>query len=93
MRGFKLNKYRRTQNVPNPFNRITLIKYYLPKNAAQAHIRISDMNGNLLKVVEAYEKGYGQIVIEANILAPGTYVYELIVGNERIDTKRMIIQK
>ena len=56
-------------------------------------IRISDMQGNLIKVIEVYEKGYGQITIDATILAPGTYLYELIVGNERIDSKRMIIQK
>lgn len=80
------------QNIPNPFNQQTIIKYYLPKDASQAQIRVNDMKGNLLRVVEVYEKGYGQIELEANILAPGTYTYELIVGNERIDTKRMIIQ-
>jgi hypothetical protein len=81
------------QNIPNPFNQQTIIKYYLPKDAAQAQIRINDMKGNSLRVIEVYEKGYGEITLEASIFAPGTYTYELIVGNERIDTKRMIIQK
>ena len=81
------------QNFPNPFNQRTIIKYYLPQSADQVQIRISDIRGKLIKVVEVHEKGYGQIEFEANLLAPGTYVYELHVGNERIDSKRMIIQK
>ena len=81
------------QNVPNPFNQQTIIKYYLPKNSAQSQIRVSDSRGNMLKIFELNESGYGQVNIEASSLVPGTYVYELHVGNSRLDTKRMIILK
>ena len=81
------------QNIPNPFNQRTVIKYYLPINSANAQIRISDINGAFIKVIDLTESGYGQVEIEAKTLAPGTYIYELIVGEKGIDSKRMIIQK
>lgn len=91
MNGSVDDKAHLAQNVPNPFNEETLIRYYLPKEMSNAEVRILDLHGNLLQVFSLQSTGYGQLVIEANTLAPATYLYELIVNDERIDSKRMII--
>lgn len=35
--------------------------------------------------------GFGQITINAGTFAAGTYTYTLIVNNQQIDTKKMIL--
>ena len=41
------DKAHMAQNVPNPFNQQTIIKYYLPKNSAQASRIIKETFDNL----------------------------------------------
>ncbi|NNF01164.1 MAG: hypothetical protein HKN22_00625 [Bacteroidia bacterium] len=83
------------QNVPNPFNERTIIKYYIPNDRASANARASisimDMKGTVLWKFDINEFGYGQIEIDANTFAPATYLYQLIVGDKIIDIKKMTI--
>lgn len=80
------------QNKPNPFNQQTVINYHLPSNAGNAFIRITDMNGRIIKtVITSADKG--QIVLQANTLMPGTYQYALIVNGRLIDAKKMVVIK
>ncbi len=81
------------QNVPNPFNRNTVINYYLPQQAGNAVINITDMNGNVIKVLTITQPGNGQLMLEAGQLLPGSYKYSLFVNGRLIGTKQMILTK
>jgi hypothetical protein len=80
------------QNQPNPFSSTTVIKYYIPETSGPAQIIISDMTGSKeLMRVNLVNLGFGQITINAGTFAAGTYTYTLIVNNQQIDTKKMIL--
>lgn len=79
------------QNAPNPFNQSTSIGYYLPDNAISATLFIYNMNGEQIKSISINQKGNGSITINGSELRPGMYLYSLVVDNELVDTKRMIL--
>ena len=81
------------QNVPNPFNAITTIGFYLPNTVNTAGIYVYDMNGTQLKSYTITEKGKGNISIKGLEFSAGMYLYALIVDGKVIDTKRMILTK
>ena len=82
-----------TQNAPNPFHQTTTISYYLPQEAGNAAITITDTNGKLVKTYNLSEKGNGQLVIEGGQLTPGMYYYSLMLEGKVITTKKMILLK
>jgi hypothetical protein len=79
------------QNAPNPFNQTTVIKYYLPSNAGNASISITDMNGKIVKNIPVTTKGSGQLALQAEMLTSGTYNYSLIINGRSLYTKKMIM--
>ncbi|HYV95283.1 MAG TPA: tail fiber domain-containing protein [Chitinophagales bacterium] len=81
------------QNIPNPFNQTTIIKFYLPQIATSAVIKIYSLDGVELKSFNVTQNGYGEISIAAHSLASGVYAYALIIDGVAIDTKQMIITK
>lgn len=85
--GGKVNRL--FQNIPNPSNSSTTIKYEL-EVGKPGELYIFDFSGNLKK---KYSLGVNtsSIEIQANEFAPGLYVYSLVVGGRETDTLRMII--
>ena len=81
------------QNTPNPFNESTSIEYKIPATATSASIIVYNMEGAQLKEYKINSNGAGSIQIKGSEFAAGMYLYALIVGNELIDTKRMILTK
>jgi hypothetical protein len=79
------------QNVPNPFNQQTVINYTVAENAGVAMLTIYDLNGRQIRSEQLNQRGGGQFVINANELAPGIYIYALIVDGKAADSKRMIV--
>jgi hypothetical protein len=80
------------QNFPNPATGSTTIAYYVPPNAANAVIKITDAKGRVLKTFTVQE-GKGQVVLQSNLLTSDTYQYSLYVNGRLIDSKQMIIGK
>lgn len=78
------------QNTPNPFNRETTIRYNITGQFDNAFIGIYDLNGKQVKRITVKETN-GQIVVPANILSPGTYIYSLVVEGQLIDSKKMVV--
>jgi hypothetical protein len=81
------------QNNPNPFVDATIIKFYLPQTAGSAVMKIYSLSGVELKSFNISQKGYGEISIAGNTLAPGVYAYTLLINEKAIDTKQMILTK
>ncbi|MBN8691719.1 MAG: tail fiber domain-containing protein [Bacteroidetes bacterium] len=79
------------QNNPNPFNKETLIEYFVAERNANASVLVFDMNGKLLKTLKITSSGKGSITINANDFAPGMYYYSLVVNNKEVGTKKMIL--
>ena len=81
------------QNIPNPFNKTTTIKYSLPQKFTSAQILISDKNGKPMKQVNVSGSGKGIVNIDAGTLSGGAYNYSLIVDGKIISTKQMLLAK
>ncbi len=81
------------QNTPNPFNDETQIQYYLPKGTQQAQLRITDLNGQVLKIVELQGAGEGQVNVSTNDLPSGNYQYSLFIGSKLFSTRQMVLTK
>lgn len=79
------------QNVPNPFRENTNISYVLPEGSQQARILITDMNGQEVKSIPVNGVGEGSVTLEGNALDAGMYLYALIVGEQEVATRRMIL--
>ncbi|WP_109851265.1 T9SS type A sorting domain-containing protein [Aquimarina sp. AU58] len=80
------------QNIPNPFNGTTSIKYYLPDGINNASVVFSNSIGQLVSTVAIKDNGDGELHINSDGLAAGTYFYTLYVGSRKIDTKKMVIE-
>lgn len=80
------------QNTPNPFSEDTEIGYVLPADAKSAEMVLHSASG---KMVQSYnlplQAGFHQLIVEAGVLTPGMYTYSLVVNNQMVDTKRMVV--
>jgi hypothetical protein len=81
------------QNQPNPFHERTLVHYFVPNNAKNALIQVTNREGKILGKVNILEKGQGQIVIKAATYPAGTYFYSLIIDGKLCETKQMVLTK
>jgi len=81
------------QNAPNPFSANTEISCYLPETVSQAAIYIYNLQGVELKSYPLTQAGVNTIKVNGSELPAGMYLYTLVVENEIIDTKRMILTK
>jgi hypothetical protein len=79
------------QNVPNPFDNVTEIRFNLPETVRAASLLVFDMNGKQLRSLDVAGRGMGSIRIAANELSAGMYLYTLIADGQEVGTRRMII--
>ncbi|WP_143569882.1 T9SS type A sorting domain-containing protein, partial [Tenacibaculum agarivorans] len=80
------------QNIPNPFNNTTSIKYFVPQHNDKAAIVFSNTSGQVIDTVFLQEKGEQEIFFNSSSLPSGVYYYTLYVDSHKIDTKKMIIE-
>lgn len=81
------------QNTPNPFTSNTEIMCYLPESTTNAVISIYNLQGAELKSFPLTQVGLSSVTVHGFELPAGMYLYTLVVDNEIIDTKRMILTK
>jgi hypothetical protein len=79
------------QNAPNPFNTETVIKYYVPTTVKKARIYIFNTEGKRNKSIEIDIKGEASVKIASNELSRGLYFYSLILDDQIVDSKTMLI--
>lgn len=89
----KINENTLFQNQPNPFNQSTVIRYQLTSNSNNVKIVIRDLNGRPIKSIMINETGQGRVTLNSSELMHGTYTYTLMIDNENIDTKLMVVTR
>ncbi|MFK7969675.1 MAG: tail fiber domain-containing protein [Bacteroidia bacterium] len=79
------------QNFPNPHTDITYIQYFIPTEASQAKLVVTD---NVGKTIRTIELDVQQTAIELNnsTLANGVYSYSLVLDGHTVAAKRMIVK-
>ncbi len=80
-----------SQNIPNPFNENTSIKYSIHLITSYAMINIYDLQGGQVLSYKISNSGDGEIQIPASALNPGLYIYNLIVDGVEVGSKRMVL--
>jgi FtsZ-binding cell division protein ZapB len=79
------------QNVPNPFDDATSIRYQLPAGVNQAYITIFDLNGRLIKDY-LLTQNQGELIIQASEIGKGLFIYSMNVGGKEMLTKKMMVK-
>ncbi len=80
------------QNIPNPFNGTTSIKYFVPLRYKNAAIVFSNTSGQIIDNVALKDLGDQELFFNSDSLASGMYYYTLYVDGRKADTKKMIIE-
>jgi len=80
-----------SQNEPNPFTSETLIRYSLPQQVNSASLVVYDLTGKQLTSFVLEQKGSASIMITADKLAAGIYIYSIVADGKIMDSKRMVI--
>jgi len=81
------------QNPPNPFSANTDIACDIPTAFNSAFIYIYNLQGVELMSFPIVQTGYNTVTVYASALPAGMYLYALVVDNDIVDTKRMILTK
>ena len=82
------------QNIPNPFNQTTVIRYTLPETCTSAKILITNNGGKIIQQIPlSATGGTDSITIKGGSLQADVYLYSLICDGKIVDTKRMILTK
>lgn len=79
------------QNIPNPFNGTSSIKYYIPSSVSKAAMVFSNTSGQVISTITIDKRGDEALAINSDGLASGIYFYSLYVEGSLVDTKKMII--
>lgn len=88
-------KYELNQNYPNPFNPMTTIQFALPK-PGMVSLKIYDVSGRLVRTLvnnEGLNEGTFKYIFDGSSLASGVYFYSLLVDDNLIDSKKMVLIK
>ncbi len=84
--------YKLFQNYPNPFNPITKISYSI-SHSNFVSLKIYDIVGKEIKtlVSEVQDANTYSVNFDADKLSSGIYFYKLQVGNNFVETKKMLL--
>ena len=81
------------QNNPNPFSVETQIQVEVPAKAQSAFLQVSNLEGKQLFIQAINERGTSSVTLAAGQLPAGIYLYTLVVDNQLVDSKRMVLTK
>ena len=80
------------QNIPNPFQSTSAIKYFVPENAERATMQFSNTSGKIVSKVNLAKKGNAELNVNSAELANGIYLYTLYVDGKLIATRKMVVK-
>jgi len=79
------------QNEPNPFSETTVIRYFLPEGSSNAKIEVRNAEGKVVGSFPISQSGHGNITLASGTLSAGNYYYTLVINNNIVDTKKMVL--
>ena len=81
------------QNVPNPFNGTTVIRFYQPVDG-DVSFRITDLSGRIIvRRTNRYSRGWHELTVDSDDLqGSGIYIYELSNGADLFRKKMITIE-
>ncbi len=82
----------KVQISPNPLNRQGTIQYTLPAGSQNAKVIIYNMVGEVMSET-VLSKNEGRTTIDASALANGVYFYALVVNEQVMSTKKLVVSK
>jgi hypothetical protein len=92
-----------SQNMPNPFNPVTTIKYTVAekkKGAQHVSMKVYDARGRFVKMLvnEKLESGYYSVTwngknAKGESLGSGLYFYSIAVGRDFRKVRKMVVLK
>ena len=80
-----------TNAYPNPFNNVVNLEYTLPMNQ-NASLKVFDMTGKLVDVINGNLQGAGTVSWNANGMQSGVYMMKLISGDQ-VSLKKVILMQ
>ncbi len=86
-----VNGYSIEQNVPNPFDDRTSIRFQLAPGVQNATLSIFNLNGAFVRDY-SLDGNSGEVEILASEIGKGMYIYSLNQNGQEIISKRMIIK-
>jgi hypothetical protein len=91
--GVQPEAYTLSQNVPNPFNPTTTIRYSLPENSQVRLALYNTLGQEVMTLVSGVrEAGLHEVRLDGSGLASGVYVYRLEAGSF-VDQKKLVLVK
>jgi len=81
------------QNQPNPFDGSTTIPYFIPAGVKNATLRITNLQGRVIKDIALQQRGAGQIILDTHTLSSGSYQYSLYLDGQLTDSKQMVVNR
>ncbi len=86
-------------NYPNPFNPTTAISYTVPASGAEVRLTIYDLAGRVVRtLVTGLEQGGEHVAVwhgrddAGRAVGSGVYFYRLVVGDESIERKMVMLK-
>jgi trimeric autotransporter adhesin len=80
-----------SQNVPNPFSYDTEINISTPETARTASVIVYNLEGKQIKVIPVQATGEVSVKVQGGDMAPGMYIYSLMIDGKVMDSKRMVM--
>ncbi len=80
------------QNIPNPATNETIIPYFIPENASNVSIAVTDVSGRILLEQDVKNIDSGNIVLNTTSLPEGVCLYYITVDGKISGTRKMIIE-
>jgi hypothetical protein len=74
-----------------PYSQTTIIPYFINNEVDKAVLRIYDINGQTKLQIPITNRGKNELILQANTMEAGIYVYSLYCNNIQVDTKIMIL--
>lgn len=79
------------QNAPNPVRSTTTIRYIIPEASTSAVLTLTNAKGQVVKTMSLNNRSIGQVNLNTQELASGTYSYTLYVDGKQVDSKRLVV--
>jgi hypothetical protein len=82
------------QNVPNPADEATIISYFLPRFAHDAHLVVAEAgSGREVRSIPLEGRGAGSVTIPTSELPAGSYLYSIVVDGSTTQSMKMSVMR